>query len=81
VELEKGAINRLDDELLKTIQSFFENNLHVSKTAEALFIHRNTMVWRLEEIERRTGLNLENFGTYIAEPIAKIIAALYDPGE
>ena len=78
-KLEKAAVKRLDDELLRTIQSFFENNLNVSKTAEVLFIHRNTMVWRLEEIERRTGLDLQNFGAYIAKPIAKIIAALSDP--
>ena len=77
-KLFEKAEERLDDELLKTIQSFFENNLNVSKTAEILFIHRNTMVWRLEEIEKRTGLDLQNFGAYIAKPIAKIIAALSD---
>ena len=75
-KLEKAAVTRLGDELLKTTQSFFENNLNISKTAEALFIHRNTIVWRLDEIERQTGLDLRNFGAYIA----KIIAALDDPG-
>ena len=47
----KGSINALDHETLFTIQKFFENNLNVSETSRKLFVHRNTLVYRLEKIK------------------------------
>ena len=48
----------LDSELLSTIQCFFENNLNISATAEKLFVHRNTVVFRLMKIKELTGFAL-----------------------
>ena len=48
----KGSIDRLDHETLFTIQRFFENNLNVSETSRKLFVHRNTLVYRLEKIKK-----------------------------
>ena len=44
-----------------TIQCFFENNLNVSETSRKLFVHRNTLVYRLEKIRKLTGLDLREF--------------------
>ena len=48
----------LDEETLTTINKFFENNLNVSETSRQLFIHRNTLVYRIEKLQKATGLDL-----------------------
>ena len=48
----QGSIESLDAETLFTIQRFFENNLNVSETSRGLFVHRNTLVYRLEKIKK-----------------------------
>lgn len=50
----RGSIDSLDQETLFTIQKFFENNLNVSETSRKLFVHRNTLVYRLEKIKKLT---------------------------
>ena len=50
----KGSIESLDHETLFTIQRFFENNLNVSETSRKLFVHRNTLVYRLDKIKKLT---------------------------
>ena len=57
----KGSLESLDRETLMTIQCFFENNLNVSETSRKLFVHRNTLVYRLEKIRKITGLDLREF--------------------
>ena len=57
----KGSLESLDRETLMTVQSFFENNLNVSETSRKLFVHRNTLVYRLEKIRKLTGLDLREF--------------------
>ncbi len=57
----QGSIESLDQETLFTIQRFFENNLNVSETSRGLFVHRNTLVYRLEKIKKLTGLDLREF--------------------
>ena len=57
----KNPIDALDKETLFTIHKFFENNLNVSETARKLFVHRNTLVYRLEKIKKLTGLDLREF--------------------
>ena len=50
-----------DEELMATVKAFFENNLNLSATSKSAFMHRNTLIYRLEKIKRETGLNLKNF--------------------
>ena len=57
----KSSIDSLDQETLFTINKFFENNLNVSETSRKLFVHRNTLVYRLEKIKKLTGLDLRQF--------------------
>ncbi len=51
----------LNEEMLTTVLTFFENNLNLSEAARKLYIHRNTLIYRLEKIQRVTGLDLRNF--------------------
>ena len=68
-----GSIESLDGETLFTIQRFFENNLNVSETSRKLFIHRNTLVYRLEKIKKITGLDLREFDHAIIFKIALMV--------
>ncbi len=54
----KSSIDALDHETLFTIQRFFENSLNVSETSRKLIVHRNTLVYRLQKINKHTGLEL-----------------------
>ena len=63
----------LDDETLMTINKFFENNLNVSETARQLFVHRNTLVYRIEKIQKSTGLDLRNFEDALTFKIALMV--------
>lgn len=69
----KGTIETLDQETLFTIQRFFENNLNVSETSRKLFIHRNTLVYRLDKIHKTTGLDLREFDQAIVFKIALMV--------
>ncbi len=69
----KGSIDSLDHETLFTIQRFFENNLNVSETSRKLFVHRNTLVYRLEKIRKITGLDLREFDHAIVFKIALMV--------
>ena len=69
----KGSIDALDQETLFTIQKFFENNLNVSETSRKLFVHRNTLVYRLEKIKKLTGLDLREFDHAIVFKVALMV--------
>ncbi len=62
-----------DDETLSTINKFFENSLNVSETSRQLFIHRNTLVYRLDKIQKSTGLDLRVFEDAITFRIALMV--------
>lgn len=69
----QGSIESLDNETLFTIQRFFENNLNVSETSRGLFVHRNTLVYRLEKIKKLTGLDLREFDDAIVFKVALMV--------
>ena len=50
-----------DKELIDCINAFFANNLNISETSRNAFLHRNTLLYRIEKISRVTGLNIRNF--------------------
>ncbi len=74
----KGSIDQLDRETLQTIQCFFENNLNVSETSRKLFVHRNTLVYRLEKIRKLTGLDLREFDHAITFKVALMVRKYLD---
>ena len=69
----KNPIESLDPETLYTINKFFENNLNVSETSRKLFVHRNTLVYRLEKIKKLTGLDLREFDHAIVFKVALMV--------
>lgn len=65
--------DNFEDEMLTTINKFFENNLNVSETSRQLFIHRNTLVYRLDKIQKQTGLDIRIFEDSITFKIAMMV--------
>lgn len=63
----------IDDETLTTINKFFENNLNVSETSRQLFIHRNTLVYRIEKLQKATGLDIRTFDDAMTFKIAMMV--------
>lgn len=69
----KDIPEELDDETLTTIHKFFENNLNVSETSRQLYVHRNTLVYRIEKIQKSLGLDLRNFDDALTFKIALMV--------
>ncbi|MBO5408177.1 MAG: helix-turn-helix domain-containing protein [Clostridia bacterium] len=69
----KDSIDKLDSETLMTIQKFFDNSLNISETSRKLFIHRNTLVYRLDKIQKLTGLDLREFDDAIIFKVAMMV--------
>ena len=69
----KNSLDSLDQETLFTINKFFENSLNVSETSRKLFVHRNTLVYRLEKIRKLTGLDLRQFDHAIVFKVALMV--------
>ena len=70
--------DEFDEETLQTINKFFENNLNVSETSRQLFIHRNTLVYRLDKIEKITGMDLRKFDDAIYFKVAMMVKRYLD---
>jgi len=74
----KNPIESLDADTLDTINKFFENNLNVSETSRKLYVHRNTLVYRLEKIKKLTGLDLREFDHAIVFKVAMMVNRYLD---
>ena len=74
----KNPLETLDDDTLDTINKFFENNLNVSETSRKLYVHRNTLVYRLEKIKKITGLDLREFDHAIVFKVAMMVKQYLD---
>ena len=63
----------LDDEMLMTINKFYHNNLNVSETARQMYVHRNTLVYRIERLKEATGLDIRTFDDALTLKIALMV--------
>ena len=70
-----GIPDVFDEETMVTIQKFFENNLNISETARQLYVHRNTLVYRLERLEKIIGLDIRKFDDAMTFKIALMVIA------
>ncbi len=68
------SLSQFDDEIFTTANKFFENNLNVSETSRQLYIHRNTLVYRLDKLQKMTGLDLRNFDDAITFKITLMVS-------
>ena len=64
-----------DEETLNLVEKFFENNLNTSETARKLYIHRNTLIYRLDKIQKETGLDLRTFDDALMVKVALLVRA------
>ena len=69
-----NTVDQFDEETLSTVDKFFENSLNISETARQLFVHRNTLVYRLEKIQKQTGLDVRVFEDALTFKIALMVA-------
>ena len=69
----KCSIDSIDNDLMFTINKFFENSLNISETSRKLFIHRNTLVYRIEKIKKLTGLDLREFEDAIVFKVSLMV--------
>lgn len=67
-------IDDFDEETLNTVNKFFENSLNISETSRQLYIHRNTLVYRLDKLQKNTGLDIRTFDDAITFKIALMVA-------
>lgn len=74
----RNPLETLDEDTLDTINKFFENNLNVSETSRKLYVHRNTLVYRLEKIKKLTGLDLREFDHAIVFKVAMMVKQYLD---
>ena len=63
----------IDDEVLATVNKFFDNSLNVSETSRQLFIHRNTLIYRIEKLQKATGLDVRVFDDALTLKIALMV--------
>ncbi len=77
----KNPIDSLDEETLSIINEFFDNNLNISETSRKLFVHRNTLVYRLGKIKKLTGLDLREFDQAIVFKVALMVKKYLDSQE
>ena len=71
---EAGKADIFEEEELTTVYTFFDNNLNISETARRLYVHRNTLVYRLEKIQKKTGLDVRVFDDALTFKIAMMVA-------
>ena len=69
----KQTLDSLDEETLVTIKTFFENNLNLSETSRQLYVHRNTLVYRFEKLEKNFGLDIRTFEDALTFKLAMLV--------
>ena len=65
-----------DEEMLSTAEEFLRSNLNVSETSRNLYVHRNTLLYRLDKMERATGLNIRSFSDAVSFRVLTVIQRL-----
>lgn len=68
-----NVMEHFEEEELATVYTFFDNNLNISETARQLYVHRNTLVYRLEKIQKKTGLDVRKFDDALMFKIAMMV--------
>ncbi len=68
------SLEAIDDETLNIIRTFFENNLNLSETSRQLYVHRNTLVYRFEKLQKRFGLDIRTFEDALAFKLAMMVS-------
>ena len=70
---EAGEIDSIDEEILYTVEVFFDNSLNISETARKMFIHRNTLIYRINKLYNQIGLDVRNFEDALTFKLASMV--------
>ena len=70
---DEETLDSIDDETLATIRTFFENNLNLSETSRQLYVHRNTLVYRFEKLQKKFGLDIRTFEDALTFKLAMMV--------
>ena len=70
---DEETLDSIDEETLITIRTFFENNLNLSETSRQLYVHRNTLVYRFEKLQRKFGLDIRAFEDALTFKLAMMV--------
>ena len=65
-----------DDDLYSCIEAFFKNNLNIAETSRNAYLHRNTLIYRLDKIEKATGLNIRKFSDAVTFRLITVLSKL-----
>ena len=68
------TLDSIDEETLNTIRTFFENNLNLSETSRQLYVHRNTLVYRFEKLQKKFGLDIRTFEDALTFKMTMIVS-------
>jgi carbohydrate diacid regulator len=71
---EENPLSSIDEESLITIRTFFENNLNLSETSRQLYVHRNTLVYRFEKLQKKFGLDIRTFEDALTFKLAMMVS-------
>ena len=74
IETYKDGFDKLDEEMIKTIEVFFKCGLNISESSKLLYIHRNTLIYRIEKLQKFTGFDIKNFNEAI---VFKVLYSLW----
>ena len=74
---DKSAIEKIDEETFNTVNVFFENSLNISETARKLFIHRNTLIYRLNKLQKMVGLDVKKLDDAITFKVSVMVYKKY----
>ena len=74
---DRSTIERIDEETLNTVNVFFENSLNISETARKLFIHRNTLIYRLNKLQKMVGLDVKKLDDAITFKVSVMVYKKY----
>ena len=72
--LQAESLDSLDEETLNIIRTFFDNNLNLSETSRQLYVHRNTLVYRFEKLEKKYGLDIRSFEDALLFKLAMLVS-------
>ena len=72
-----GEMDRIDKEILYTVEVFFDNSLNISETARKMFIHRNTLIYRLNKLYNQIGLDVRNFEDAMTFKLSSMVNKKY----
>ncbi len=72
--LQGESLDSLDEETINIIRTFFENDLNMAETSRQLYLHRNTLIYRFEKLQKKYGLDIRSFEDALTLRLAMMVS-------